>query len=78
MVIGPAKKDANKSATLPGLEEGTLPFGRDSVARSLNVDAVSLLEWSKGDKAAVQQHIEGLHDLVGVSYRPLFRAKCAQ
>ena len=52
---------------MTGLEEGTLPFRGDGVAASRDGDTVLILEGGKGDKVAVQKHVERLHDLVGIS-----------
>ena len=65
---GSSQEDTDKSTTLAGLKEGALPFGRNGIS-SINLDAVSFLKSRERDKVAVQKHIKGLHDLVGISYR---------
>lgn len=60
---GSGQEDADKGATLAGLEEGALPFGRDGVAGALDEDTIMLLESGKRDKVAVEEHVERLHDL---------------
>jgi len=57
-------EDPNERTTLTGLEKGTLPFGLDGLdIGSRDRNTVPLLEGRKGDKVAVEEHVEGLHDL---------------
>lgn len=65
---GSSQENTDKSTTLTGLEEGTLPSGGDSPHFRSSGHTVSLLESTKRDKVTVQEHIERLHDLKGVSY----------
>ena len=58
-----SNKDTDKSTTLTGLEECTLPSCWDSPAMSLNMNAVVFLECGKGNKVSVQEHVERFHDL---------------
>lgn len=64
-------ENTNKGTALASLEERTLPFCRDGLGSlSRNLDSVSFLESGKSHKITVQEHVEGLHDLVHVSYQP--------
>lgn len=63
---GSGQKDTDKSATLPGLEESTLPLGWDGRV-AVNQHAVLPLESGQGDEVAVQEHVKGFHDLMCVS-----------
>lgn len=61
---GASYEDPNKRTTLASLEKGTLPFGLDGlVRRSRHRDTVPLLECGKSDEVAVEEHVEGLHNL---------------
>ena len=59
------QEDTDKSTTLAGLEEGTLPLSFDGIVFTRK-DTVCLCEDGKGDKITVQEHVERLHDLVDV------------
>ena len=61
-----SEEDTDKGATLAGLEERTLPLGGNRVSGSLDEDSVSLLEGGERNEVTVQEHVEGLHDLVDV------------
>ena len=60
-------EDTNEGTTLARLEQCTLPFGGDDMTRR-NQHTESLLEGTLSDEIAVQEHVEGLHDLIGVSH----------
>jgi hypothetical protein len=60
---GSGHKNTDKSTTLPGLEEGTLPSGWDGHTGSLHLDTVPIFKRGKCDKVTVQEHVERLHDL---------------
>ena len=65
-----SNEDADKGTTLTRLKQCTLPFGGDDMTRC-NQDTESLLEGILSDEVAVQEHVEGLHDLIGVNYASL-------
>jgi len=65
---GTSEEDTNESTTLARLEERTLPFGLDGESGTIRAwNAVSVLEGRLRDKVSVQEHVEGLHDLVLLS-----------
>jgi hypothetical protein len=58
-------EDADESTALTGLEERALPLGLDGLAGlASDLDAVALLERRQSNKVTVQEHVEGLHDLL--------------
>jgi len=69
-----SQKNTDKSTTLPGLEEGTLPSGWDSVFGSFHEDTVLSFKVRLRDKVTVQEHVERLHDL-GDGHQLLFSTK---
>lgn len=60
---GSSQEHTDKGATLAGLEQSTLPLCFDDICAVVQ-DAISPLERGEGDKVAVQEHVEGFHDLV--------------
>src|SRR5690349_20640174 len=58
------EEDTDKGTTLAGLEERALPLGGDRVSSAVDEDAIAALERGEGDKVAVQEHVERLHDLL--------------
>ena len=64
---GSSHKNTEEGTALTRLEECTLPFGRDRIFRCRDPDAVSSLECRKCDEVAIQEHVEGLHDLLCIS-----------
>lgn len=59
-----SKEDTDKSTALAALEESRLPAGRDGVSLAIGRwDTIALLERWEADEIAVQEHVEGFHDL---------------